>query len=259
MAGREGQGRGASLGVQGEARLLGPMLHPSCCTYGTVAIKRGRETSLLYPSRASVMAIATNPTCSFLPGDPHGLLSPWAHLYRWGDRGPQRGFAQDHTSPQAFNPPVFIPSMSLARGTMGEVSRGWQRTPGCQGQVGKLKQPVTGYGPPSKACMPPPQVTACEVGKVAAEAELLLLQLSVHQGWGKGGLSMRPGGSERRSKLPEAAQQWRTALMDPELELVPSFWWSGRWPQPQPMCPDSSPQVRVQVCAICRPELADSV
>lgn len=43
-----------------------------------------------------------------------------------------------------------------------------------------------------------------------------------------GQLWMRLGGSERRSKLPEAAQQWSMAPMDPELSLAPSFWWSGR-------------------------------
>lgn len=128
--------------------------------------------------------------------------------------------------------------------------RGFWDARGRWGSRGSLGQVM---GPPSKACRHSPQVTSCEAGSVAAEAELVLLQLSVHLGREEGGLSARPGGSERRSKLPEAAQQWRTErLADPELGLVPSFWWSGRWPQPPTHVAWLQPSVRVRVCAVCR-------
>lgn len=58
MGGREGQGRGARLGAQGEAGLLVPC-HPSSCTPGTVAIARGRGASFPYPSRASSPCLGT--------------------------------------------------------------------------------------------------------------------------------------------------------------------------------------------------------
>ena len=57
------------------------------------------------------------------------------------------------------------------------------------------------------------------------ETELALQQLLVHGGRAGDRLSVRPGGAERRSKLPEAAEQCRTEWVpvDPELELAPGF------------------------------------
>lgn len=78
--GRVGQGRGASLGVQ----------ERPACWVPWHGIKCGSGTRFPDPFRASSMAMAPDPACSFLPGDPHGLLPPWAHLYRKGDRGPQK-------------------------------------------------------------------------------------------------------------------------------------------------------------------------
>lgn len=78
---------------------------------------------------------------------------------------------------------------------------------------------------------------------MAAEAELVLLQLSVYQGREEGGLSTRPGGSERRSKLPEVAQQWSTEPRQIQnRDWFPASGGVGGGLSPPPMCPDSSPR-----------------
>lgn len=87
---------------------------------------------------------------------------------------------------------------------------------------------------------------------MAAEAVLVLLQLSVYQGWEEGRLSTRQEAQRGGAGCLRLHSTGGQSPADPELGPVPSFWWSGRWPQPPTPVSWLQPSVRVRVCAMCR-------
>lgn len=82
---------------------------------------------------------------------------------------------------------------------------------------------------------PPPPGSSLPGGEGLAEAELALLLLSGRQGGGARQPRTRQGGSERRSELPESAQQWQAeprwlSVASPSLPMCPQHRPLGQGP-----------------------------